>query len=61
MAELLRFASAAIIGGVVYSAALGNVPVALGLLAFFIMLTAAWSESRFERLMTAINELRMRS
>ena len=60
MADFLRLLSAALIGGIVYSAALGSVPVALGLLAFFVMLTAAWGESRFERLMTAINDLRQR-
>ena len=60
MSEFLRLASAANIGVVFYSAALGSVPVAHGLLAFFIMHTAAWSESRFEQIMNAINELRPR-
>lgn len=54
--DFVRLASAAVVGIVVYSAALASLPTALGLVAFFVMLTAAWEESRFERVMKAINE-----
>jgi len=53
--DFMRFLSALVAAAVVYSAALSSVPTALAAIAFFVMLSAGWSEARFERIMKAIN------
>lgn len=53
--DFLRLVAAFVAGGVVYFAARTDLPTALGMLGFFIVLSAGWNEARFERIMKAIN------
>ena len=53
--DFLRFVAAVLFGGLVYFTALTDTPTELGILGFGIMMSAGWSEARFERVMKAIN------
>lgn len=53
--DFLRIVAALLAGGLIYFTARTDVPAALGMIGFFVMLSAGWNEARFERVMKAIN------
>lgn len=48
--DFLRFVAAAVFGGVVYYSAITDVPLALAIVGFLVMLAAGWNEVRLDRI-----------
>ena len=53
--DFLRLVAATVFAGIVYFTALNDVPLALGLIAFLVMLSAYWNETRFDRVGKAMD------
>lgn len=60
MADFWRFFSAIGCSAIVYITAKADMAMGGAAVAFFVLISAGWSESRFERIMNAINELQRR-
>lgn len=55
MADFWRFLSALGCAVIVYVTAKADMAMGIAAVAFFVLISAGWSESRFERIMKAIN------
>lgn len=53
--DFLRLVAAGIFGGLIYYFALTDVPTALGLIGFLVMMAAGWNEVRLDRLGKAMD------
>lgn len=54
--EFMRFLSAAAFGAIVYFlASSGQVPGALGLIAFLVVMQAGWTETRLQNIANALD------
>lgn len=61
MDDLWRFLSALGCAGIVYASAKADMAMGFAAVTFFVLLSAGWSEARFERIMKAINFAKGRS
>lgn len=53
--EFMRVVAAVVFGVIVYYCALTNMPAALGIIGFLVMMAAGWNEVRLDRIGKAMD------